>query len=153
MLKCCFDTPALVVARHNNVLHFEMLHRVLHHSKEVDVSRRGNIGNISVNKNLTWLKSHDLICWHSRIGAPDPHVLRLLDTDKLKKIIRLLLDTVFGPLLVIFQYLLEVLHGFILHIAGVGLNYNRNVLLCSCGFDLRDDLTLYYCLTYFIANI
>lgn len=49
-----------------------MLNRVLDYSQDIDIGWGHNVGDVSMDENLSWLQSDDLVGWHSWIWTPYP---------------------------------------------------------------------------------
>ena len=63
---------------HQDVLHLQYVDRELQHGEVVGVLRRSEIGDVSVNEELTGIEADDLVGGHPAIGAADPQILRRL---------------------------------------------------------------------------
>jgi hypothetical protein len=97
----CFDTAAAVVTSDYDVLNFEIFDRVIDDGKGIDIGRRHDIGDVSVDKQFTGLEAGDLVSGDSGISTSNPQVFRLLDVDELREIVGFLGDHVLCPDLVI----------------------------------------------------
>lgn len=68
-----------------NILDFKVFNSELYHSKGINIRKRGLVGDISVNEQLSSLKADDLISWNSWVWAAYPEKLRFLAEFKFLK--------------------------------------------------------------------
>jgi hypothetical protein len=59
------DTTTTIMTTNNDIFHFEDLNSILDNCKGIDVRQRRLVGNVSVNKKLSWLQTDNLIGRHS----------------------------------------------------------------------------------------
>lgn len=64
-LEGCLYPAAAVMSANNNILDFKILYGELYHSKGINIRKRGLVGDISVNEQLSSLKADYLISWNS----------------------------------------------------------------------------------------
>ena len=64
--------PAAVVADDQHVLHLEHVYGELQHRQIVRILRRGEVGDVAVDKELAGLQAHDFIRGYPAVGAADP---------------------------------------------------------------------------------
>lgn len=110
LLEGCFDASTAVVSCHNDVLHFQMLNRILNDSEHIDVRWRGYVGDIAMHKHLAWLETHNLIGGDSGVRASNPQVLWNLQLDELGEEFWLILCTQFSPISVVLHDFVKVRH-------------------------------------------
>ncbi len=107
VLKGGAHTRAAVVPHHNDVLHIKVLNRKLNDGQNIQVSVNHQIGNVAVNKNLSWSQARDLIGRHSRVGATDPQIFRILLVCKTGEKRRIRARSRLHPLAIVFKQLSE----------------------------------------------
>lgn len=110
LLEGCFDTSTAVVPCHNDVLHFQMLNRILDDSEQIDVRWRGYVGDISVHEHLAWFETHNLIGGDSGIRASNPQVLWNLQFDELGEEFWFILCARLSPISVVLHDFVKVRH-------------------------------------------
>ena len=75
----CREHPSTsIVSAHDNMFHFQNIDRELNGRQTVKVRMYDDVRNISMDEHLPRQKSHDLVCRHPTVGAPDPEILRSL---------------------------------------------------------------------------
>ncbi len=67
-----FDPATPVVTSHYDVLHLQVLHRILNDSQSIDVTRRDQVGNIPMDEDLPRFQPDDFIGRDSGIRTADP---------------------------------------------------------------------------------
>ena len=77
-LKSGLDPATAVMSANNNIFHFEVLYSELYHSKGINIRKRGLVGDISVNEQLSSLKANYLISRNSWVWAAYPEKFRFL---------------------------------------------------------------------------
>ena len=65
LCECGFDSTTSVVSCDNDVFDFQHFDSILNDCQAIDVGGRSLIGNVSMDENLSWLKSYDFIGWNS----------------------------------------------------------------------------------------
>lgn len=73
------------MSANNNILDFKVLYSELYHSKGINIRKRGLVGDISVNEQLSSLKTDDLISGNSWVWAAYPEKFRFLAEFKFLK--------------------------------------------------------------------
>lgn len=111
LLEGCLYASASIMAGHDDVLHLQHLHRVLHHCQEIDVGWRCLVGHIAVHEQLSGLEADDLVGRHSGVRTADPEVLGLLQSEQAGEELRVLLEAFLGPLLVVVDDALDAQRG------------------------------------------
>ena len=72
--------PAAVVADDQHVLHLEHVDGELQHGEVVRILRRGEVGDVTVDKELAGIQAHDLVRGYPAVGAADPQIFGSLLT-------------------------------------------------------------------------
>jgi hypothetical protein len=76
---------AAVVAANDDVLDFQNVNGILNHRKAVEIGVNHQVGDITVNKQFSWLKAGQTFRRHAAVGTSNPEkarVLRLCEFSK-----------------------------------------------------------------------
>src|SRR5882762_10114925 len=74
-VHCSGHASAAVVADDQHVLYLEHVDGELQHRQIVCILRRGEIGDIAMDKQLAGVQAHDLIRRYPTVGAADPQIV------------------------------------------------------------------------------
>ena len=84
--------PAVRVTADNNILHFQVRHRIFQNSCKVPVMRWNNVSDISMSEQLSCTTVCDTFRIHTRIRTADPENRRVLGGRQLHVAIFLTLE-------------------------------------------------------------
>ena len=104
------DAAAAVVADDQDVLHLELVDRVLDHAQAVQVAVRHHVGDVAVHEHLARRHADDLVGGHARIGAADPQVFRVLLLGQVLEELGVFPGDPVGPFAVVLQQPADVFH-------------------------------------------
>jgi hypothetical protein len=92
-----FDAATTVMTTNDYVFDFEDGNREFNYAQTIEIGMDNNVGNISVNKNLTGHQAHDLIRRDATIGTSDPQKFWLLFFGQFGEKVRVILAYFFSP--------------------------------------------------------
>lgn len=104
------NTPASIMATHNDVLDLQYIDRKLHRGQAVQVCVNHQVGNIAVNEQLPRQETDNLVCRHAAIGTTNPQIAGRLLVRQLPKEIRIVSPDVLGPSPVLFKEMAQDPH-------------------------------------------
>ncbi len=78
IFQCGVHATAAVMPNDDHMLHLETFDGELDRRQGVQIGMHHDVGNIAMDKHLTWLQSGDLVRRHPAVGTADPHVFGLL---------------------------------------------------------------------------
>src|ERR1700719_3203880 len=85
-VHCGGHAPAAVVAADEHVLYPEHVDGELQHRQIVRILRRGEVGDIAMDKQLAGVQAHYLIRRYPTVGAADPQIVwRLLTLESFEE--------------------------------------------------------------------
>jgi len=129
--EACSDTSATVVTWNYDVLDLENLDGIVDNRKDVDIGRTHYVSDVSMHKNFSRKKPHDLISRHSRICTSNPKILRWLGLHQTFKEMLVLFDHFSSPFLIVSEDSLKTI--MIMH---VFLNWHLILYLIKIPSDL-----------------
>jgi hypothetical protein len=114
-LHCCCDPPAAVMTANDDVFDVQDLDRVLQRRLDVHVDVADQVGDVSMDKNVAWLQSHDFVGWDSAVRTPDIKEVGSLGRGEALKIVVTFCDLFGNPAFVVFEdFLVDVVcHEFL----------------------------------------
>lgn len=97
------DTSTAIMTKYKDVLDSQRVHGVLEDRQQGQVGIDHQVGHIPGDKHLARFQPHDLLSRHTRIRAPDKEVAGMLPILHVVEEIRVLVQALLPPLLVVFK--------------------------------------------------